>query len=97
LTGSDPWLIVSNALYPEVSEDNMLAVTIRDTSRHGSLRPVVTESIVTESIVTESISQSRSDRARVSNADHTINATAKKRRSAPKPVPSGPLPGSADL
>lgn len=29
--GSEPWLIVSNGLYLELSEDNMLAVPIRDT------------------------------------------------------------------
>jgi mRNA-degrading endonuclease toxin of MazEF toxin-antitoxin module len=41
--GPEPWLIVSNDLYLELSEDNMLAVPIRDTSRPGSR--VVTEPI----------------------------------------------------
>jgi hypothetical protein len=34
--GSEPWLIVSNDLYLELSEDNRRAVLIRDTSRPGS-------------------------------------------------------------
>jgi hypothetical protein len=41
--GPEPWLIVSNDLYLELSEDNMLAVPIRDTTRPGSR--VVTEPI----------------------------------------------------
>jgi hypothetical protein len=41
--GPEPWLIVSNDLYLELNEDNMLAVPIRDTSRPGSR--VVTEPI----------------------------------------------------
>ncbi len=41
--GPEPWLIVSSDLYLELSEDNMLAVPIRDTSRPGSR--VVTEPI----------------------------------------------------
>jgi mRNA-degrading endonuclease toxin of MazEF toxin-antitoxin module len=39
----EPWLIVSNDLYLELSEDNMLAVPIRDISSPGSR--VVTEPI----------------------------------------------------
>ncbi|MGH3766482.1 MAG: hypothetical protein ACRDTX_15260 [Pseudonocardiaceae bacterium] len=41
--GPEPWLIVSNDLYLELNEDNMLAVPIRDTNRLGSR--VVTEPI----------------------------------------------------
>lgn len=41
--GPEPWLIVSSDLYLELSEDNMLAVPIRDTTRPGSR--VVTEPI----------------------------------------------------
>jgi hypothetical protein len=41
--GPEPWLIVSNDLYLELSEDNMLAVPIRLTSSPGSR--VVTEPI----------------------------------------------------
>ncbi|MGH3923735.1 MAG: hypothetical protein ACRDTT_12855 [Pseudonocardiaceae bacterium] len=41
--GPEPWLIVSNDLYLELNEDNMLAVPIRDTNRPGSR--VVTEPI----------------------------------------------------
>ncbi len=41
--GPERWLIVSNDLYLELSEDNMLAVPIRDTSSPGSR--VVTEPI----------------------------------------------------
>jgi hypothetical protein len=41
--GPEPWLIVSNDLYLELSETNMLAGPIRDTSRSGSR--VVTEPI----------------------------------------------------
>jgi mRNA-degrading endonuclease toxin of MazEF toxin-antitoxin module len=41
--GSELWLIVSNDLYLELNEDNMLAVPIRDTNRPGSR--IVTEPI----------------------------------------------------